>query len=403
MKSLRDLYKIGNGPSSSHTMGPKKACELFLNRYPNCDNYTVTLYGSLALTGKGHLTDYIIRKTLKNVKIIFNLNDKMKHPNTLEIEGFLNDKFVANMTVYSIGGGAILVDGDKEVLVPDIYEEKSFMDVAKYCLDKKIDIPTYIDIHEDNNFNEYLDKVIDTMNKCLQDGLTKTEVIPGRLGLKRKAKELFESKINDSILLEQDSKRLMAYAYAISEENASGGVVVTTPTCGASGVLPAVMFYLADIYKTPKDIMRSGLKIAGLIGNLVKQNASISGAEAGCQAEVGTASSMAAAYAAYIFGGDIKKIERAAEIALEHHLGLTCDPVDGYVQIPCIERNAVAALSALDAAKLALYLDSKDAKISFDLVVSTMLETGQSLPREFRETSQGGLAKHYNNGDKNAC
>lgn len=402
MKSLRDLYKIGNGPSSSHTMGPKKACELFIERYPNCDNYSVTLYGSLALTGKGHLTDYIIRKTLENVKIEFDYLTTKNHPNTLKIIGFQGSNKLGELTIYSIGGGAILVDGDEEKLVEDIYFEKSFSEIVSYCQKKDITLSQYVDLHEDEAFDAYLEQVLEVMESTLKKGLVATEVIPGSLKLKRRAKELYESNNVSTILIEQDTKRLMAYAYAVSEENASGGEVVTAPTCGACGVLPATIFYLQDIYKCTKEKVKAGLKIAGLIGNVVKQNASISGAEAGCQAEVGTAASMAAAYAAYIFGGDMAKIERAAEIALEHHLGLTCDPVNGYVQIPCIERNAVAALSALDAAKLALYLDSKDAKISFDLVVSTMLETGQSLPRELRETSQGGLAKHFNKGGKNA-
>lgn len=398
MKSLEYLYKIGNGPSSSHTMGPKKACQVFLKRYPSCDSYKVTLYGSLALTGKGHLTDYIIKETLKNSIVNFDLFTEEKHPNTMLIEGFNNENLVGRLKFYSVGGGAIQVEGEALKLEEDIYSLNSLVEITKYCKENNVSPVDYVNSVEPN-LDEYLDLVLDTMASTLKKGLAATTVIPGKLGLKRKAKLLLEEANSKQILVDQGTKKLMAYAYALAEENASGGIVVTAPTCGASGVLPAIIFYLKDIYNTDRKTMRDGLKIAGLIGNLVKQNASISGAEAGCQAEVGTASSMAAAYAAYIFGGDINKIERAAEIALEHHLGLTCDPVDGYVQIPCIERNAVAAISAIEAAKLAIYLDSKDAKISFDMVVSTMLETGRSLPREFRETSQGGLAKTYY-GDK---
>ena len=395
MKSLMDLDKIGNGPSSSHTMGPKNASIIFMNENPLCNRFEVTLFGSLALTGKGHLTDYVILNTLPNTKVIFDYKTEVCHPNTMEFRGYIDDKLVASKTFFSIGGGALAVDGVSLTTAKDIYNERNFLEICKFISDKNITLDEYVDFYED--INDYLENVLDTMITTLEKGLNTTTLIPGKLKLKRKAKMLLDDKNN---ILRDDNHKLMAYAYATAEENASGGVIVTAPTCGASGVLPAVIYYLKDKYNTSRKTIIKGLKIAGIIGNVVKQNGSISGAEAGCQAEIGTACSMAAAYACYIFGGDITRIERSAEIALEHHLGLTCDPVGGYVQIPCIERNAVAALRAIDAARLAMYLNDDDARISFDTVVSTMLETGASLPRELRETSQGGLATKVILGDK---
>lgn len=398
MKSLEHLYKIGAGPSSSHTMGPKKACEYFLEHYPS-DSYEVVLYESLAFTGVGHLTDYIIKKTLPNVEIIFDYKSIKPHPNTMLIRGYRNNEVYKEVVFYSVGGGRILIENEEVALEEDIYPHKTFSEIYQYLTSNNLTIPAYIDQFEKLEFAKYLEKVLETMEHTLNDGLNKEDNLPGKLNLKRKAKNILNDNKAHNILLNQDNKRLIAYAYAVAEENASGGDVVTAPTCGACGVLPAVMFYLRDIYHTDTKTMLDGLKVAGLIGNIVKENASISGAEAGCQAEIGTATSMAAAYTVYIFCGSLEQIERASEIALEHQLGLTCDPVAGYVQIPCIERNAVAALRAIDSAKLAMYLDSKDAKISFDTVVKTMLETGTSLPRELRETSEGGLAKKYVVGD----
>lgn len=393
MYSLQELYKIGNGPSSSHTMGPKKAALIFKAKYSNANRFIVHLYGSLALTGKGHLTDYIIKETLDNCLVLFDYKTETKHPNTLMIEGYLDDKFIGKMTFYSIGGGNILAEGEKEIKVKEVYKENSFLAIKEYLKENNLDLVSYVDSYE--SIDNYLKEVIGIMYNNIKNGLNKSGVLPGKLKVKRKARDIYFSKSESLLGDDFDKRKLMAYAYAVSEENASGGLVVTAPTCGACGVLPAIMFYLKEKYNTTLKEEINGLKVAGIIGNIVSYNASISGAYAGCQAEVGTATSMAAAYAAYILKGELLNIERAAEIALEHNLGLTCDPVEGYVQIPCIERNALGALRALDSAILALYIDAKEAKISFDTVVMTMLETGLSLPRSLKETSEGGLAKNY--------
>lgn len=393
MYSLQELYKIGNGPSSSHTMGPKKAALIFKAKYSNANRFIVHLYGSLALTGKGHLTDYIIKETLDNCLVLFDYKTETKHPNTLMIEGYLDDKFIGKMTFYSIGGGNILAEGEKEIKVKEVYKENSFLAIKEYLKESNLNLVSYVDSYE--SIDNYLKEVIGIMYSNIKNGLNKSGVLPGKLKVKRKARDIYFSKSESLLGDDFDKRKLMAYAYAVSEENASGGLVVTAPTCGACGVLPAIMFYLKEKYNTTLKEEINGLKVAGIIGNIVSYNASISGAYAGCQAEVGTATSMAAAYAAYILKGELLNIERAAEIALEHNLGLTCDPVEGYVQIPCIERNALGALRALDSAILALYIDAKEAKISFDTVVMTMLETGLSLPRSLKETSEGGLAKNY--------
>ncbi len=393
MFSLKELYKIGNGPSSSHTMGPKKAALYFLNKYKDCTSYQVYLYGSLALTGKGHLTDYIILQTLPNAKIIFDYKTECLHPNTLKIVGYKDNKIIGEETFYSIGGGNIRIEGIKEEKQKEIYNENTFYQIKEYLKENNINLVEYVNKHE--SIDSYLEHVLKVMQASLKAGLSKSGVLPGRLKVKRKAKDIYFAKSLTKLDYDKDIRKIMAYAYAVSEENASGAEVVTSPTCGACGVLPAVIMYLKEKYGTTKKEEIDGLKVAGIIGNIVSYTASISGAYAGCQAEVGTATSMAASYAAYILKGDILTIERAAEIALEHNLGLTCDPVEGYVQIPCIERNAMGAVRAIDSAILALYINAKEAKISFDTVVSTMLETGVSLPRSLKETSEGGLAKKY--------
>lgn len=396
MYSLRELYKIGNGPSSSHTIGPLMATKEFLKRYPNLDEVRVILYGSLALTGRGHLTDYIIEKTLLPIpsRIEFDGLSMMKHPNTLEFYGYQNNVQVGHMIVYSVGGGAIRIEGEADRVLEQIYPLNTFKEIAKYCKEQHLSLAEYVDRIEDQTFPLYLKEIYETMLQSVKNGLSTSGVLPGKLQVKRKASYIYKQKSNEN---EYDRlrRRVMAYAYATSEENAAGGTIVTAPTCGASGVLPACIYYALELkYYTEEQII-DALKVAGLIGNIVKTNGSISGAEAGCQAEVGTACSMGAAFLAHLAGGSIDTIERASEIALEHHLGLTCDPIDGYVQIPCIERNAVAALRAIDAAKLASYLNNSESKISFDLVVETMLDTGKDLQSSYRETSEGGLAKKY--------
>ena len=393
MKSLKELYKIGNGPSSSHTMGPKKAALLLKEEYPDADLYKIILYGSLAFTGKGHLTDKIIDEALKpsNVEIIFNKEEKeLKHPNTMDLIAFKEGKELGKFRVYSIGGGSIQIEGKDFQDEKDIYQFTTFTDIKNNCED----LLKYVYSQEDNDIKEYIKQVWDTMKNGIEIGLKEEGIIPGRLEIPKKAKNLYEENIEIETAELKRTRLLTAYAYATSEQNASGGIIVTAPTCGASGVLPAVLYYLYKEENIPEDKIIEGLAVAGLIGNLVKTNASISGAECGCQAEIGTACSMAAAGYAYIKGFSTDVIESAAEIAMEHHLGLTCDPIYGYVQIPCIERNAVAAIRAIDSANMASLL-YKDSKISFDLVVETMYETGKDLSGHYRETSKGGLAKKY--------
>ena len=397
MKSLRELYKIGNGPSSSHTMGPKKAVRLFEKKHPELDEIKVYLYGSLALTGKGHLTDAVIKNTIKSckVEVIFDLDmDCDIHPNTFDIEGYKNGEVVDKWRVYSIGGGSIKIEGENERDSKDIYDLKYYKDIKKYCEDKNISLYDYVLENEDSDFVNFLKRVWEVMKASVETGLTKEGIIPGKLKLDRRSKFIYESNIENE---QRDMKRtrmLSSYAYAVTENNASGEEIVTAPTCGACGVVPAVLYYSYKQENYSEERILEALAVAGIVGNIVKENASISGAECGCQAEVGTACSMAAAARMYLIGGNLTQIENAAEIAIEHHLGLTCDPIYGYVQIPCIERNAVAAMRAVDAANLSKIIPS-NRKISFDVVVETMYETGKDLKEHYRETSEGGLAKKY--------
>ena len=397
MKSKKKIYKIGNGPSSSHTMGPKKAALLLKEKYPTADLYQIILYGSLAFTGKGHLTDKIILEALKpsNVEIIFNKETKeLKHPNTMDLIALKNKEELGKFRAYSIGGGSIQIEGEDFQEEKDIYDFTTYTYIKNNCKEKNISLLEYVYTQEDKDLSEYLKTVWQTMKKTLEEGLEQEGLIPGRLKIPKKAKTLYSKELEKETAELKRTRLLTAYAYATSEQNASGGMIVTAPTCGASGVLPAVLYYLYKQENVNEAKILEGLAIAGLIGNLVKTNASISGAECGCQAEIGTACSMAAAAYAYIKGYSIDVIECAAEIAMEHHLGLTCDPIYGYVQIPCIERNAVAAIRAIDSANMASLL-YKDSKISFDLVVETMYETGKDLGSHYRETSKGGLAKKY--------
>lgn len=397
MESLRELYKIGCGPSSSHTMGPAKASRLFLAEYPDADEYKVYLYGSLAKTGKGHMTDVIIEKTFEghNIEVIF--DPKMRglpHANTMELYAYKDKEQEGFWRVFSIGGGEISVEGHGSIKPAEIYKLNSFADIRNYCRNKDIRIWQYVEEVEGHEIWEYLEKVWMTMKKAISEGLKAEGVLQGGLGLERKAKTLFEQRRMDESSATRENRVVCAYAFAVSEQNASLGEVVTAPTCGSCGIVPAVLRYLQERKDfTDREIVHA-LATGGLIGNLIKHNASISGAECGCQAEVGAACSMAAAAAAEAYGMDIDQIEYAAEVAMEHHLGLTCDPVNGLVQIPCIERNAVAAMRAINAVRLANFL-TKSRKISFDMVVETMYNTGRDLGRGYRETSESGLAKIY--------
>lgn len=390
MDSIRNLFNIGNGPSSSHTMAPQKAAEIFLSRHLDADSFLVELFGSLALTGKGHLTDYAIKKTLgeNRTKINFNYEQIYTyHTNAMKFKAFKDDVQVEKWLVFSVGGGTLKeLDEPRDSCQEAIYPHRTMTEILEYCANEKLTLVEYINKY-DKNVKDYLEIVYDAMEKTIQKGLNTTGTLPGRLNVQRKATAFHKLYLQEKTLL----KLLYAYALATAEENASGGIVVTAPTCGSSGVLPAVLFASRDYNNISKDKIIEGLMIAGLFGNLIKFNASISGAEVGCQGEIGAACSMAAAVAAFFLGGSNEQIEYAAEIALEHHLGLTCDPVDGVVQIPCIERNAIASAKAFDAANYALMTSGKHF-ISFDNVVKVMKETGHDLQTKYKETSTGGLA-----------
>lgn len=399
MKTIREIYRIGRGPSSSHTMGPEAAAKLFTERTPAATDYKVILYGSLALTGKGHGTDVVLCRTFpKPVEIVYDTETPTPyHPNTLDLFAYRNGEEVLRWRVYSVGGGAIEIEGEPTYESPDIYPLTTFSAIKAYCEKKEITLWQYVEECEGAEIWDYLNTVWDRMQRTIREGLVATGTLPGGLNVERKARILFQLRHIDESPETRESRLICAYAYATSEQNADGQIIVTAPTCGASGVLPAVLKYMSMHERkefSTTEILRA-LAVAGLIGNLIKTNASISGADCGCQAEIGSACSMAAAALASLHGLEIDQIEYAAEVAMEHHLGLTCDPVYGLVQIPCIERNAVAAMRALNALHLADFL-TYTRKISFDMVIETMRETGRDLSNKYRETGEGGLAKLYN-------
>ena len=399
MKSIKSLYKIGLGPSSSHTMGPSFAATEFLRISPQADFIKVTLLGSLAKTGKGHGTDRAISETLANIphEIVFDYESKTPiHPNTLEFIAFKDGKETYKKEFYSIGGGEIQFDGADSVSPKEVYSENNFTEIANMCKSRNIRLSDYVFEKEDSDIKQYLMAVWKTMQNAINEGLSKSGTLPGGLSVERKAQFLYNQKHIDESPQTRENRLVCSYAFAVSEQNADCGIIVTAPTCGSCGVLPAVLKYMQDKNNfTDEDIIRA-LAVAGLIGNIVATNASISGAECGCQAEVGTACSMASAALCELFEMGIDQIEYAAEVAMEHHLGLTCDPVCGLVQIPCIERNAVAAMRAINALSLANFLYGSR-KVSFDMVVETMYQTGKDLSHLYRETSEGGLAKLYAN------
>lgn len=391
MKSLKELYRIGPGPSSSHTLGPQRACLKFKEGLKDVNFYEAHLYGSLSLTGKGHLTDYIIKKTLLplSCQVYFHSEEK-EHPNTMVLKAFKDDNCIKEWTVFSIGGGAIIINGVEDSESHEVYPHHNLEEIKAYCNEHKMRFIDYINAYE--NLDEYLNNVLDQMLHTVGEGLSKDGVLPGKLRLERSAKKLFE--IANKMDHEERSKMLISsYAYAAAEENASGGMTVTAPTLGSSGVFPALMYYFFHNRGVERKMLVDALKIGGLFGNLIKTNATISGAKGGCQAEIGAACSMCSAAVAYLQGQSDEQIECSAEMGMEHHLGLTCDPVGGYVMIPCIERNAVAALRSLDCAFLTKHLGSfKKNRVSFDMVVNTMNYTGNKLAVELKETSLGGLA-----------
>ena len=402
MQSLKELYKIGRGPSSSHTMGPERACLAVKARYPQADSFKVTLYGSLAMTGKGHLTDTVIINTLAPIEteVIFqNEYFEDKHANTMLIEAFCNKMPIASHYVYSVGGGTIQFEGEEPHVAGDVYSLSTYTAISDYCMKHRIRIPDYVEECEGKEIWNHLSDIWEQMKQTINDGLTVVGTLAGGLETQRKANYLYNQRHIDESAQTRENRIVCAYAFACGEQNASGGTIVTAPTCGACGVLPAVLKYMQETKGfSDRDIIRA-LATGGLIGNLVKTNASISGAECGCQAEIGTACSMAAGALAELFGMGLDQIEYAAEVAMEHHLGLTCDPIDGLVQIPCIERNAVAAMRAINALSLANFLTSSR-KLTFDTVVETMYETGRDLKSGYRETSKGGLASKYTKPNK---
>ena len=394
MSSLRELYKIGRGPSSSHTIGPERACLRFKNEHP-AESYKAILYGSLSKTGKGHGTDYVIVQTFlpKVCEVEFDFDTECTvHPNTMDLIAISGGEVIAKQRFYSVGGGSIIADGEKLAKSEMIYSFDKFKDIADYCREKGMRIWEYAFEVEGEGFYAHMQTIWQAMKDSMEAGINDEGILPGGLGVHKKAKQLFNTYKKDENRETREDRLVCALAFAVGEQNAAGQRIVTAPTCGAAGVLPSVMLYHKHKKNASDEDIIKALTTAGVIGNLIKHNASISGAECGCQAEVGSACSMAAAALAELYGMDLDKIEYAAEIALEHHLGLTCDPICGLVQIPCIERNAVAAMRAINAANLAdLLFDTR--KISFDKVVIAMKETGDDMSPAYKETSEAGLAK----------
>ncbi len=397
MESLKELYKVGNGPSSSHTMGPKKAAESFLARGNDVDKYRVTLYGSLAATGKGHLTDVAICSVLEKsapTEIVWKPDVVLDyHANGMTFEAVKGNATVDSWTVFSVGGGTIASPEMPYLTDDTVYPLNTIEEILNWAGREGKTFWEYVQDYDQPDIWEYLDYIWHEMCDTIDRGLNNDGVLPGGLKVARKACTYWVKAKEYGENVSYRSK-LYAYALATSEENASGGQVVTAPTCGSSGVLPAVLYHLSSINDYRPIRLLRALATAGIFGNVVKHNASISGAEVGCQGEIGVACAMAAAAACQLMGGTPTQIEYAAEMALEHHLGLTCDPVCGLVQIPCIERNAVAAARAIDSATFAILSDGKH-RVAFDRVVDVMKETGHNLPSLYRETSNGGLAKHY--------
>ena len=398
MKSLRELYKIGKGPSSSHTMGPQKAAQIFAAQNKGAVSFSVTLYGSLAATGKGHMTDVAIEEVLQPIApttIVWEPNQFLSfHPNAMTFNAIhANGRPNTSWTVYSVGGGA-LSEGDHPTGVlppsPDIYPLTKLSDIKKWCYDNGRAYWEYVAEHEDEGIWDYLQEIWEAMKRSVERGIEREGRLPGPLNLQRKAFTYYVKAKGYRKNL-QTRGLVYAYALAVSEENASGGTIVTAPTCGSCGIMPAVLYHLAKGHEFSDNKILHALATGGLVGNIVKQNASISGADVGCQGEVGVACAMASAAACQIFGGSPAQIEYAAEMGLEHHLGMTCDPVCGLVQIPCIERNAFAATRALDSNLYAAFSDGKH-RVSFDRVVQVMSQTGHDLPSLYKETSEGGLA-----------
>ena len=400
MKSIREIYKIGKGPSSSHTMGPERAAGLFRSEFSQADGFRVILYGSLSKTGVGHGTDRVIRETLAPLptEILFS-NEELPadaHPNTMDLIALQGGSEIGRMRVESIGGGDIRIPGRRADSSEEVYIEHSFAEIADFCKWRYIHtLSEYVELNEGPEIWDFLMEVWQVMKHSIDEGLRASGTLPGGLNVQRKAKFLFEQKAEHHEPALNEFQQIAAYAYAVAEQNADNGTIVTAPTCGACGVLPAVLKYAQETKGFSDEKICRALATAGIIGNLTKQNASISGAECGCQAEIGTACSMAAAALAYLYDQNMDQVEYAAEVAMEHHLGLTCDPICGLVQIPCIERNAVAAMRAMNACNLSYFLCGTR-NISYDMVCKAMYKTGLDLSHHYKETSEGGLARFYN-------
>ncbi len=399
MEGIKELYKIGRGPSSSHTLAPERACNLFTSVNGTFPYYEVELFGSLSLTGRGHFTDRVIKETLPGeVNIIFLNEIDEDFPNGFYLKALNKDKeCILKWTIYSIGGGSIRIKEYKTYDNDEIYKEKSFKEISEYVENNKISLLDYIYGYEPD-LKAYLNSIFEAMIDCVDNGLNTKGILPGLLKLERTAHELYKEALSEE---DNDDLKMMAYAYAACEENADGKTCVTAPTLGSCGVMASMVYYAYKDKKIDKEKIINALAIGGLFGNLIKSNATISGAVGGCQAEVGAAVSMASASFAYLMDMDINQIEYAAEIGMEHNLGLTCDPVLGYVMIPCIERNAMGILRAYDAAILSKHMSKiKGHLVSFDMVVDTMNETGKQIPIALKETSMGGLAKEFENEKK---
>ena len=393
MESLKELYRIGPGPSSSHTLAVRNACLYYKNKYPDYSTYLVELFGSLGLTGKGHMSDKIIESVFGFEHVIIRFNKEMygKQPNTMIFHTLQNNQLANEMIIYSIGGGAIEIEGIGSLVNRLVYPQANFAEIVEYCQQNRCNLAQYV-YHYEPEIKPFLNAVMTQMILTVRSGLRQDGVLPGPLQLEKIAKRInIRAKDADDPTTKQ-KLLLSSYAYASMEENASGHIVVTAPTLGSCGVVSSLVYYYYES-GVSKETICNGLAVAGVIGNIIKTNATISGAVGGCQAEIGTACAMAAAMASYIEGLSTRQIGIASEIAIEHHLGLTCDPVGGYVQVPCIERNGVAALRAMDAMLYAKYLgEIKESKVSFDKIVETMNYTGKKIAMELRETSLGGLA-----------
>ena len=400
MESLREIFRIGKGPSSSHTMGPQRAAIIFAERHPEAARFEVTLYGSLAATGKGHMTDKAIIDVLKQIapiEIVWEPSVFLPyHPNGMLFRAYNNSQdLLDEWTVYSVGGGA-LSEGkatDDYFHKESVYDLHTLKDIQTWCEHHGRGYWEYVKHCEGDDLWDYLREVWKTMQAAVERGLDSEGALPGPLNLARKAPNYYIKARGYKPSL-QSRGMVYSYALAVSEENASGGTIVTAPTCGACGVVPAVLYHLSKGHDFSETKILHALATAGLFGNIVKYNASISGAEVGCQGEVGVACAMVSAASCQLFGGSPSQIEYAAEMGLEHHLGMTCDPVCGLVQIPCIERNAFAACRALDAQLYASFSDGSH-RVSFDRVVEVMKQTGHDIPSLYKETSAGGLAKDY--------